>query len=125
MTHRICLIDDDIRVLDPTAAGLREAGYLVSTAPGAAAGLDLIRRLGADLVITDMNMPGTSGAQLITEARARWPDLPIIAISGSIDANGETMLDLARALGASALLPKPFRIAHLKTVLDQVLAQRL
>jgi DNA-binding response OmpR family regulator len=124
MTHRICLIDDDVMVLDATAVGLRDAGYLVLTAPGAAAGLDLIQRTGADAIITDMNMPGTSGAQLIAEARASWPTMPIIAISGSVTADGGSMLDEARALGADALLSKPFRIAHLKTVLDQLLAPK-
>lgn len=124
MTHRICLIDDDVMVLDATAMGLREAGYAVLTAPGAAAGLDLVQRAGADAIITDMNMPGTSGAQLIAEARASWPDMPIIAISGSIDADGSSMLDAAQALGASALLPKPFRVADLRNVLDRVLAEK-
>lgn len=124
MTHRICLIDDDVMVLDATAMGLREAGYAVLTAPGAAAGLDLVQRAGADAIITDMNMPGTSGAQLIAEARASWPSMPIIAISGSIDADGSSMLDAAQALGADALLPKPFRVADLRRVLDQVLTQK-
>jgi DNA-binding response OmpR family regulator len=124
MTHRICLIDDDVMILDPTAEGLRNAGYAVLTAPGAAAGLDLVQRAGADAIITDMNMPGTSGAQLIAEARASWPDIPIIAISGSITAEGESMLDIALALGADALLPKPFRMARLKEVLEEVLARK-
>jgi CheY-like chemotaxis protein len=121
---RICLIDDDVMLLDATAAGLREAGYAVLTAPGAAAGLDLVQRGGADAIVTDMNMPGTSGAELIAQARASWPDLPIIAISGSIAASGESMLDAARRLGADALLPKPFRAAALKEVLDRVLATK-
>jgi CheY-like chemotaxis protein len=121
---RICVIDDEVVVLDATASGLREAGYDVLTAPGAAAGLDMIDRAEIDAIVTDMNMPGTSGAQLIAEARARWPNLPIIAISGSHTAEGESMLDSARALGADALVPKPFRAAVLRDVLASVLAQR-
>jgi CheY-like chemotaxis protein len=124
MITRICLIDDDVIVLDATALGLRDAGYAVQTAPGAAAGLDLIQRCGADAIITDMNMPGTSGAQLIAQVRASWPEMPIIAISGSNTADGQSMLDAARALGADALLPKPFRVAQLKDVLDRVLAAK-
>ena len=121
---RICVIDDEVAVLDATALGLREAGYDVLTAPGAAAGLDLIARGGFDAIVTDMNMPGTSGAQLIVEARARWADMPIVAISGSIDAAGESMLDTALALGADALLPKPFRAAEIKRVIEGVLRLR-
>jgi DNA-binding response OmpR family regulator len=124
VSERICLIDDDVMVLDAMALGLRDAGYAVLTAPGAAAGLDLIQRAGADVIVTDMNMPGTSGAQLIAEARASWPNIPIIAMSGSITEDGGSMLDTARTLGADALLPKPFRVAQLKAVLERVLAQR-
>jgi CheY-like chemotaxis protein len=125
MIQRICLIDDDVIVLEATAAGLREAGYAVLTAPGAAAGLDLVQRAGADVIITDMNMPGTSGAELIVQVRASWPEMPSIAISGSFNAAGGSMLDVARKLGADALLPKPFRVAHLKDALDRVIAQRV
>jgi CheY-like chemotaxis protein len=124
MSERICVIDDDVMSLEAMAHGLRDAGYMVLAAPGAAAGLDLIQRGGADAIVTDMNMPGTSGAQLIVEARARWPDMPIVAISGSSDADGESMLDAARRLGADALLAKPFRVAQMKEVLDRVLAAR-
>jgi CheY-like chemotaxis protein len=124
VTYRICLIDDDVLALDAMANGLREAGYAVLTAPGAAAGLDLVQRGGADAIVTDMNMPGTSGAQLIAEARASWPHMPIVAISGSSLADGESMLDAARALGADALLPKPFRISQLREVLDGILAAK-
>jgi DNA-binding response OmpR family regulator len=121
---RICLIDDDVVVLEATALGLRDAGYEVLTAPGAAAGLDMIDRTDIDAIITDMNMPGTSGAQLIAEARARWPKLPIIAISGSQTAEGRSMLDQASALGADALVPKPFRAAALQRVLEAVMARK-
>lgn len=121
---RICLIDDDVIVLEAMALGLRDAGYEVATAPGAAAGLDTVKRTGADAIVTDMNMPGTSGAQLIAEARALWPNMPIVAISGSSSEDGVSMLDAARALGADALLPKPFRVAQLKQMLDGLLAQK-
>jgi CheY-like chemotaxis protein len=121
---RICVIDDEVVVLDATAHGLREAGYEVLTAPGAAAGLDMIDRTELDAIVTDMNMPGTSGAQLIAEARARWPDLPIIAMSGSHTAEGESMLDSARELGADALVPKPFRTAALREALESVLTAK-
>jgi DNA-binding NtrC family response regulator len=121
---RICVIDDDVVVLEAAAHGLREAGYEVLTAPGAAAGLDLIDRMNIDAIITDMNMPSTSRAQLIAEARAKWPNVPIIAISGSHTAEGASMLDEGGALGAVAFLPKPFRAVALKQLLDHVLAHK-
>lgn len=121
---RICVIDDDVAMLDATALGLRDAGYTVLTAPGAAAGLDIIARERIDAIVTDMNMPGTSGAQLITEARARWADLPIVAVSGSITADGGSMLDVARELGADALLSKPFRARDLRAAVQELIDKR-
>ena len=121
---RVCLVDDDILVRDALALGLQDAGYEVLTAPGAAAGLDLIRRQSFDALITDINMPGTDGVQLISQARAAFPDLPIIAISGATEVEGRTLGEAAAYLGASASLVKPFRARQLAEVLDRLLADR-
>lgn len=119
---RICLIDDDIYVRDALALALREHGFDVKLAPGAVAGLDLIEREHFDAIVTDMRMPGTSGVQLIAEARARWPAMPIIAISGVSHVDGVSVIDAARVLGANALLPKPFRVAELTSLLEKALS---
>lgn len=121
---RVCLVDDDILVRDALALGLQDAGYEVLTAPGAAAGLDLIRRQPFDALITDINMPGTDGVQLISQARAAFPELPIIAISGATEVEGRTLGEAAAYLGASASLVKPFRARQLAEVLDRLLADR-
>ncbi len=121
---RICLIDDDIFVRDAMAIGLGDAGYEVITAPGAAAGFDIASREPLDAIVTDMNMPGTGGAQFIPEARARWPDMPIIAISGSAVIDGRNTDEVARALGADATLIKPFRARQLAALIERVLADR-
>jgi len=121
---RICLIDDDIFVRDAMALGLGDAGFDVVTAPGAAAGFDIISREAFQAVITDMNMPGASGAQFIADARGRWPDMPIVAISGAATLNGRNTTDVARELGADATLIKPFRARELAALIDRVLAAR-
>lgn len=119
---RICLIDDDGFVRDALALGLRDAGFEVVTAPGGAAGFDIASREYIHAIVTDMNMPGTSGAQLITEARARWPTLPIVAITGDAAIHGRSLDDVARGLGANAAMTKPFRARELAAVLDKLLA---
>lgn len=121
---RICLIDDDIFVSDAMALGLGDAGFDVITAPGAAAGFDIASRESVQAIITDMNMPGTGGAQFIPEARARWPDVPIIAISGAAVIDGRSTADIARELGADATLIKPFRARELAALIERVLAAR-
>jgi len=121
---RICLIDDDIFVRDAMALGLGDAGFDVITAPGAAAGFDIASREPIHAIITDMNMPGTGGAQFIPEARTRWPNVAIIAISGAPVIDGRNTADVARDLGADATLIKPFRARELAALIDNVLAAR-
>jgi DNA-binding response OmpR family regulator len=121
---QICLIDDDVFVRDALALGLTDAGFKVLTAPGAAAGYDLTARENIDALVTDLNMPGTNGAQLIAQVRARWPELPIVAISGATVINGLSAPDVARARGADAVLIKPFRARELAALLRRLLAAR-
>ena len=124
MKARLCLIDDDMFVRDALALGLSDAGYEVLTAPGAAAGYDLAARENVAAVITDINMPGTDGAQLISELRGRWPRLPIVAISGASMIDGRPTPEVARERGADAALIKPFRARELAAVLERLLRER-
>jgi len=119
---RICLIDDDIYVRDALAIGLRDAGYDVTTAPGAVAGLDHLMHAGADAIITDMSMPGTDGATLISQVRTAWPQMPIIAISGASQIEGRDMVEVARESGASAILAKPFRVLEMVALLGRLVS---
>lgn len=121
---RVCLIDDDIFVRDALALGLGDAGYDVVTAPGAAAGLDVLARQHIDIVVTDLNMPGTHGSELIAEARARWPALPIIAMSGSTAVENMPLDQVARQIGADAAIAKPFRAKQLADLMTRVLSGR-
>jgi CheY-like chemotaxis protein len=121
--RRICLIDDDIFVRDAIALGLGDAGFEVVTAPGAAAGLDIAKRDGVDAIVTDMSMPGTDGAQLITQVRSLFPGMPVVAISGSSIIDGRDALDVARERGADAVMTKPFRASVLATVLNDLLVK--
>ena len=118
---KVCLVDDEIFVRDALALGLNDAGFDVVTAPGAAAGFDIVQRGGIDAIVTDMNMPGTDGAQFISEARGRWPDIPIVAISGAVTIDGQETAAIAASLGANATLMKPFRARQLAELLSSLL----
>jgi CheY-like chemotaxis protein len=119
--RRICLIDDDTFARNALTLALEDAGYQVVSAPGAAAGFDAVRRNGADAIVTDMNMPGTDGAELITQARAAWPKMPIVAISGSSVVGERALTDVAKDRGANAALAKPFAVRELTDVLEKLL----
>lgn len=109
---------------DALALGLGDAGYDVVVAPGAAAGLDVLARQQIDAVVTDLNMPGTHGSELVAEARIRWPNLPIIAMSGSSIVEGRSIEEVALSIGADAAIAKPFRARQLAELLAKVLTQR-
>ncbi len=65
--------------------------------------LDLVKQYRPDLLITDIVMPDKEGLETIQHVRARYPLLPILAISGF----DETYLEIAKDLGANDSLSKP------------------
>ncbi len=79
-----------------------------------ASGRDII------LLLSDINMPGMSGFDLLPRAKAARPDLPVIMVTAYGDADTRR-----RALesGAEALLPKPIDFAALRAEVDRCLAR--
>ena len=67
---------------------LRENGYRVSEARDGMEGLEQLDGACPDLLITDSTMPWMDGSTLIAEARARYPRLPILRVSGSHGLSG-------------------------------------
>lgn len=84
---RILIVDDDRSVSEGIAMTLRSKGHSVCIAES---GWEAIRRLKdtpLKLVISDLHMPGMSGFELIAAVRWRFPDMPIIAMSGTYSSN--------------------------------------
>jgi DNA-binding NtrC family response regulator len=118
---RILLIDDDAAVRGPTARLLELMGHEVLTAENGEAGLRLWRERGADLVITDVCMPGMNGLDVIVELRAFAPDLALLAMSGGWDSQRLDLLGTAGQAGAVRTLPKPFTIQELRSAVGDLL----
>ena len=102
---RILIVDDDAQVRTFLSALLEADGCTVTTASNGKEAQARCRETGFDLVITDLVMPDQEGLEMIHAVRKNWPNLPILAISGAF---GGAYLDLARKLGAAAVLRKPF-----------------
>jgi CheY-like chemotaxis protein len=105
---RILIIDDDAQVRTVLGSVLTKSGHQVTTAANGAIGLRLWREHGADLVLTDIQMPETDGIEVILQLRTYAPHLPVIAMSGGDRSGDLDLLGDARLLGAVALLKKPF-----------------
>jgi two-component system, chemotaxis family, chemotaxis protein CheY len=109
---RILVIDDDEALRCVLRTALSRAGFAVDTADDGCTGMMLFRALHPDLVVTDIRMPKKDGLETMRDIRAIDPAAPIIAIAGEYAESGE-YLAIARALGADAVLAKPFLPADL------------
>jgi CheY-like chemotaxis protein len=117
----VLVIDDEAVIRDMFQVILESAGYEVIAADSVAAGVTQYRDQSPRLVITDINMPGESGLAAIRQIRALDPQARIIAMSGGLDE--VAMEEAAKAAGASSVLSKPFRRAHLLTMIAQELTR--
>lgn len=118
---RVLLIDDDDLMRESLEAALLYFGHEVRIAPRADIAFTMIDQDMPQVVVTDIMMPDKDGIEVIRTVKKRWPDLPIIAISGGGMSPGDDILTIARVLGATETLPKPFDIADLsKAILRAV-----
>jgi DNA-binding response OmpR family regulator len=118
---RLLVIDDDNLVRAPLIDMLQTAGFEVVAASNGRLGLELLDTTPVDAVITDILMPEQEGLETIREARQRFPDIRILAISGG----GETqLLRFAESFGADQTLSKPFTGSQLVAAVRTLLAKR-
>jgi signal transduction histidine kinase len=101
---RILIIDDDPTSRAATAALFTAAGHEVVEAAEGAEALDLIGMKGFDAVFTELNLPGGAGLEVIQQAHALEPDLPMAVLTGY--ATIEQAIR-AQQQGATAFIAKP------------------
>jgi CheY-like chemotaxis protein len=117
----ILVIEDDAIMREAVAEWLYGAGYKVRTAPDGTAGLASVSMAVPALVVTDIHMPGTSGAVVIGTLKQHHPAIPIIALSGLFESGFGMTADDAIALGAAYALAKPFKRKELLRVVAELL----
>jgi two-component system cell cycle sensor histidine kinase/response regulator CckA len=120
----ILIIEDDAIMREAVAEWLGAAGYRVRTAEDGTAGLAAVNVAAPVLIVTDIYMPGTSGAMVIAKLKRRHPEIPIIAISGLFDSGYGINADGAVALGAARALAKPFKRGELLGAVAELLGSR-
>jgi len=119
--QKILVIDDDPGILRMIEFMLDGSGYQCLSFGAAKEGLASLDHMAVNLIITDIIMPEMEGIELILNAKATFPNLPVIAISGGGRTNQMDVLHLAQQLGAAAVLPKPFTRADLLKTVEQVI----
>jgi CheY-like chemotaxis protein len=83
--YRILVVDDEKSLRLTSAAILEARGYEVHTAADGFEALVELRRSLPDVIISDLRMPNMSGFELLSVVRRRFPQIPVIAISGEYD----------------------------------------
>ena len=103
---RVLVIDDDPIMRELAAAKLAEAGYASLIAGDGAEGLRILRAKGADLVISDVDMPQLGGYEVTRTIRAdaTLASTPVIVVTGS---DRTDAIEKAFAAGATSYLAKP------------------
>ena len=80
---RLLVVDDEPSLRTSLSLVLRELGYEVRSAGNGFSALSEIRNEAPDILISDLNMPGMSGFELLSVVRRRFPEIPVIAMSGA------------------------------------------
>jgi DNA-binding response OmpR family regulator len=122
-TPHIVVIDDDAMVRTAVTRILESEGFQVALAGDGREGLRLMRSLQPRLVITDIIMPEMEGIETIREMRRERSDLKIMAISGGARMGNANFLDMARTMGADAIMEKPFEPEDLVAKVRQLLGE--
>ncbi len=81
--HRILVVDDEVAIRATAEALLVTHGYEVVTAVDGFDGLVQLRRSLPDIIISDLSMPNMSGFEFLSVVRKRFPQIPVIAVSGA------------------------------------------
>lgn len=115
--ERILFVDDEPNILETCKACMEREQFEVLTADSGDMALDILKNSDTDILVTDINMPGMKGTDLLKKVNAIRPDMPtaIITGHGTMDLAMECMMS-----GARAFILKPFTTAELRSTVRQL-----
>lgn len=113
----ILIIDDDKHIRFLLRTLLEKLGHTIIEATNGKEALAALQIVKPSMLIVDIFMPEMDGIELIRSARRQETALKIIAISGSFSMKDVEVLEVARRLGATYTLQKPFEV---HTLIDMV-----
>jgi CheY-like chemotaxis protein len=117
---RVLVVDDRPDVRLSFMYLLQACGYEAAEAGGGADALSYLSRKKVDVVLTDLDMPGMDGLELLETVRAGKTPPKVIVMTGSAVGDGEA-LTAAQKLGADAVLLKPLSRDQLQRTITMVL----
>lgn len=121
---RILVIDDEQMVCETLAKILERGGYESACVDRAEVGIRMFHEEPFDLVITDIFLPDMDGLEVVRALHSKFPETPIIAMSGGGEVLHEDFLPMARKIGASHVMYKPFNAMDLLGTVSMVLEDK-
>jgi CheY-like chemotaxis protein len=117
---RLLLVDDDRRHLELVSAILEPDAYTIETATSGESAMRMISAAPPDLVVTDLNLSGINGLQLVRRVKAdpRLRRIPMLVLSGHAMPEDE---QVARAAGCDGYLVKPAEGKRLRAEIARLL----
>lgn len=119
---KLLVIDDTEEVLFALCKFFKQKGYDVISASNGLDGLKMIEaeKQDLDIIITDLVLPNISGVAVISIVKKKYPNLPVIAITGW----GEHPEALAKEAKADLVMEKPFKLQELEKAARDLLAKQ-
>jgi putative two-component system response regulator len=119
-TANILVVDDEKDIRETLCQGILLSGYDCSSAENGECALEHLKRHNVDVVISDINMPGMDGIELLRTVKSRF-DASVIIMTGYV--NDFTYEEIV-GLGASDFVQKPVRFKEIVARLQRVLLER-
>jgi CheY-like chemotaxis protein len=116
---QILVVDDDASVRESLEMLLMSVGYDAAVANNGASALSYLKGSVPDLIVSDLDMPGMSGMELISHVRTQYPSVSIVAMSGGY--HGEAV---PASIIADRFYPKGQHPHHLLTAIASLIATR-
>ncbi len=123
LAPKVLLVDDEDSLRKVMRDLLERDGYVVTEARDGVQALDQVDRVGPDIIVLDLNLPGLDGYGVLSHLRSRpaTADIPVIVLTAKGDEDNEVRVF---ELGADDFLTKPFRARALSARLEAVLGRR-
>ncbi len=115
---KILIVDDDRGLLLLVREYLTAHGYEVEPAHSATQARNYLKNSAYDAIISDFNMPGESGLDLLNHVSSFFPELPFILMTGH---HSSRLKREVIAMGGSGYIEKPFQLKDLVKILTVVL----
>ncbi len=121
----VLIIDDEWSIREVATLMLERAGYKVLSAASAEDGLSMLASNRFNVVLIDVILPDKNGLELSLEVNRKWPNIPIILMSGRVSTEADSIKNFNGHFGIAGSISKPFTQDQLLVSLNEALAVAL